>query len=297
MANAADMALTEPLRILLMGYPGSAKTGMLAQLANIGYKIRMLDFEANTKPLVMFTKPEFRKNIDILSFEDELRGGTFIETVGMPTAFARALNAMDDWKYTTPKGEVNLGKSKEWGCDTVVVLDSLTAMGIASKRRAMRLSNKTPLNMTDGVWNLSMMEQEAFIEKLTAGANNFHVIVLSHLKMQGPPDVRKGDDDVTREIKSRLVDLLPTRLYPSALGRQLPPMIAGNFPIAILAETQYLPGGKMKRVIATQPREELDLKMPSTNIPAVLPMETGLVEIFKELAPPLEGCLGKTPTA
>ncbi len=59
---------------------------------------------------------------------------------------------MDRWKYTEDGEEVDLGASKDWGPDTVVVLDSLTAMGTAAFRRQMSLMNKTPLNTTQQLW-------------------------------------------------------------------------------------------------------------------------------------------------
>lgn len=298
MANAAKLALREPVRMMIVGYPGSAKTGGLAALANMGYKLRILDYDGNIAPLIRYTKPEFLKNIDVMLFEDKLKAGPAYIDATNPDAFYRGLQAMDSWKYKEADGtEVDLGASKDWGCDTIVVLDSLTAMGEASKRRAMRLGNKTPTNMTDGTWGFAMKEQDAFIEKLTSAANNFHVIVLAHLKMIGPNDIRKGDSDVTVEIKQRLVDMVPTRLFPSALGKALPPVIGGHFPAIICAETRYK-NGQPQRVLSHIPREDLDLKLPIPNFPtAPLPVETGLATIFKELAPPLDECFGTSGKA
>lgn len=291
MANAADMAANEPVRMMIAGYPGSAKTGSLAALANMGYKIRMLDFDGNSKSLVYYTKPEFRKNIDIVTLEDNLKATPqFITAKGTPTAFADALHTLDHWKYTNADGsETDLGPANSWGCDTVVVLDSLTAMGEAAKRRAMHVQGKTPGNMADNTWGFAMKEQEAFIEMLTSTQNKFNVIVLSHLKMVGPNDIRKGDSDLTQQLKRNLADIVPTRLFPSALGKALPPVIGGHFPILILAETKYVQG-RPKRILVTQPREELDLKVPHPDLPAELPVETGLASIFEKLAPPLADC-------
>src|SRR3990167_7269492 len=134
MANAADLIEEIPARVLLLGTPGSGKTGSLACLANAGFKLRVLAFDkrANMVPLLMYTKTEYRKNIDILFFEDKLRAGQrFIEPIGVPSAFRLAYLAMDHWKYTTGEHEIDLGASRDWGLDTVVVLDSLTAMGQA----------------------------------------------------------------------------------------------------------------------------------------------------------------------
>jgi hypothetical protein len=293
MANAAGLAALSPVRALIVGYPGTAKTGALAPLIDAGYKIRMLDFDGNYESMLTYTKDKSKLvNVDIVTLEDGLRvGKQFVETKGTPNAFYRGLELMDEWKYTNPDGTVtNLGKSSDWGCDTIVVLDSMTAMGEAAKRRAMSLTNKTPMNMTDGTWGLAMKEQEAFIERLTSKTVRHHVIVISHLKLVGPNDVRKGEDDITKELKGRLVDLVPTRLFPSALGKALPPVIGGHFPTLIEAATVNLPGGRMKRMLRTVPRTDLDLKVPHPEITGDLEVSDGLLKLFEKLAPPLASC-------
>lgn len=290
MANAAKHIRRKPVRMMIAGYPGTAKTGMLASLANMGYKLRILDFDGNLDPLLQYTKPEFLKNIDFITLKDKLtKGREFLAPTGKPTAFINALEAMDEWKYEEDGKEINLGHSKDWGCDTIVVLDSLTSMGRASFRRVMALLNKTPRNTTQQVWGLAMAEQEAFIEKLASPENNFNLIVLSHLKAISPKEVTKDDDDITKELKERIVDLVPTKLFPNALGQALPPVIGGHFPTLILAESKVR-GRSVKRIIRTQPQTEIDLKVPIPNIPETLEIEDGLAYIFSRLAPPLDEC-------
>lgn len=284
MANASKLSLTEPVRCMLVGYPGAGKTGSLAALANAGFKLRVLDFDGNLKPLLQYTSKEALGNIDILSFEDKTKAGPqYIVNDGIPSAFFNALKAMDRWSYKEDNGtEVDLGSSKDWGPDTVVVLDSLTSMGEAAKRRAMHVMNKTPLNMTDGVWGLAMKEQEAFVERLTSPTNRHHVIVLAHLKMIAPRDVRKGDSELAMRLKEQVADMIQTRYYPSALGWQLPQFIGAHFPTIVLAETRYK-GTTPRRVLCYQPREELDLKLPALGLPHELDVGDGMLKIFDAL--------------
>lgn len=286
MANAAKLA-GGPVRAMLVGYPGAGKTGSLASLANAGFKIRFLDYDGNLEPLLQYTKPEFLPNIDIVNLEDKLRmGSRFTETSGIPEAFSTGLKLMDEWKYKEPDGtEINLGRSKDWGMDTIVVLDSLTAMGLAAFRRVRNLLNKSATDTTQQVWGIAMAEQEAFIEKLTASSNRFHVIVLAHLVMIGPKDVMKGDSDLTVELKERTANLVPTRLFPSALGQQLPPKIGGHFPTLLEVKPKYSQTGKSSRIIRTVPQPELDIKVPAPNLQAELPIETGMLTIFEALSP------------
>jgi hypothetical protein len=288
------IAAKQPVRMMIVGYPGTAKTGMIASLANAGYKIRMLDYDGNSQALLTYTDKDKLANIDIVYLEDKMRNGErFIETTGVPTAFRKGLDLMDEWKYTEEDGTVvNLGKSKDWGCDTVVVLDSLTSMGRASFLRQRSLSNKTPLNTTEQVWGLAMEQQEAFIKRLTSESNKHHVIVLSHLKIVGPKDLRKEDEDITKAIKEELQELIPNRLFPSALGKALPPFIGGHFPILVEAANEFK-GNTTKRVIRVVPRPELDLKLPSKVSFDKADISDGLAKIFAELAPPLESCQSK----
>lgn len=287
MANAAKLAGINPVRAMLVGYPGAGKTGSLVPLVNAGFKIRMLDFDGNTEPLLLYSDPDKLVNVDIVHLEDKLRAGSrFIEPVGLPTAFKRGLDLMDEWKYTEGDGtEVNLGKSKDWGPDTIVVLDSLTEMGKAAFLRVQSLMNKTATNTTQQVWGIAMDEQENFIRKLTSKANNFHVLVLAHLVMIGPKDIGKDDTDLTKDLKERTANLVQTRLFPSALGQNLPPKIGGHFPTLLKVEPKYSAAGQAKRVLRTIPLPELDIKVPAPNLPAELPIETGMLTIFKALSP------------
>jgi hypothetical protein len=285
MANAVNLA-TKGLRILLIGYPGTAKTGCLAALLNAGFKMRYIDFDGNLDPLINYSDPSRLHDLDAVFLEDKMRaGGRFMEPVGIPHAFADALKLMDEWKYTDEEGkEVNLGSSKDWGPDTVVVLDSTTKLGDACMRRAMKLLNRTPDKMSQQVWGLAIQEQGAFLEKLTSPTNRFHIIVIAHLKIVSPREVLKDDDRLTATIKEEQAELVPTRLYPSVLGHAFPQFVGAEFPIIIEAE-KVTKGGVTKRTLNTSPKVFLDLKCPMPNIPAQLPIESGMLTLFKALSP------------
>ena len=287
-----------PVRLCILGYPGAGKTGALACLANAGFKLRILDYDGNLEPLVQYTKPECLKNIEVAQLKDKFRSGQkTIEPVGIPDAFSRGFKLMDNWKYKDGDTEVDFGKSKDWGRDTIVVLDSLTSMGDASYYRAMALSNKTQQTMTDAAWGLAMKEQEGFIRRLMDENNPHHTIVLSHLKMITPRTARKGDDDLTIKIKNDIGELVPTRLFPSALGWALPQDIGKHFPVILMLETIHGAGGRCKRVFRSVPRPELDLKYPVLNPDTSdkLGVDDGLLKVFDALTGGIDNCLKETP--
>lgn len=291
--NIADLkAEGAGARVMILGYPGAGKTGSLASLANAGYKIRMIDFDANPQPFVQHVDPRFYPNVDIIQLGDKMmKGSSYLEPDGIPTAYMRALELMNRWKYKARDGtETDLGPTSAWGSDTIVVLDSLTSLGDAIFRRQAKLMNKSPDTMTDRVWGIAMGQQDGFIEALKSPLNRFHLIVLAHLKIIGPPDVRDKENPVTRELKERLVDLVPTRLFPRALGRDLPQSIARHFSTVVLCETcddKKIVKSGCGRAIYTTPRKELDLKVPG-DVPPVLDLADGMAYIFKAIAPPLQ---------
>lgn len=287
MASGTQLLKSATAKVLIVGYPGAGKTGTICSLLNAGLKVRVLAFDkvGNMAPLLHFTKPEFLDNLDVVLLEDKIRNGQkHLETAGMPTAFSDGFKLLDSWKYQNEDGSwTDLGSSKNWGNDTVVVLDGLTSQGEAAMRRAMVMLNRTPLNTTQQVWGLAMSDQSKFLDRLLSSSNNHHVVVLSHLKLIGPRDIEKDDSDVTKEIKKQMVDLVPTRLYPTALGQQLPMTIAGKGFNAVLLAERVVRAGKIERYLTTKVGEELDVKMAALNVPDKLPLETGLRTVFDAL--------------
>jgi hypothetical protein len=304
MANLLN-APRSPIRMIAVGKPGGGKSGSLAALANAGFKIRMLNYDGNEDPLYEFCTPEGLANVDAVHLGDKLSGGDeWIDSVE-PTGFRDGLRLMDRWRYDEAGhvlgkppidfktkavlpdkdavGKItDLGSSKDWGPDTIVVLDSLTAMGDCSMMKTRRRMNKSKSDNTDRVYGIAMSEQMDFLRKLRQPGNRFHVIVTAHMKMIGPQDYRKGESDIAKQVKEAQADLMDVRWYPSALGRALPQEVLRIFPIAVLFENQKTSKG-IVRTINTRPRLEVDLKMPSQTLSDSLPVSDGMLTIFKAL--------------
>jgi len=283
--NAEKMMTTPLFKGLITGYPGAGKTSSLASLANAGFKLRYMNFDGNYESMLQYTKPEFRHNIDILNFEDKLTlQGPIIGVAGMPTAFANAFKALDNWKYKEGEQEYNLGSSKDWGADTIVVLDGLTGLSDSAMAYARAALNKTILNTTRAVYGVASANVGAFLSRLTSTQNTHHVIVISHLKIIGPEGAADGDDDFAKSLKEAKADIIPTRLFPSAVGRQLPQQVAGHFPVVIAAEAKTY-GNKVRRVLLADAQPNQDTKLPIQDLEKLgaLPIETGLLTIFDAL--------------
>ena len=287
--NLADMAQNRTVKALLIGYPGSAKTGSLASLANAGYNIRILDFDRNIDPLFEYVNKDCMKNVSVIQFADKLvskkfssRKG-FIEKIvpnGPPTAFARALKAMNEWP------EDDLGGVDTWGPNDVLVLDSLTTMGEAAMRRVLHMNNRLAKGPRQSDWGIAQSEQANMLEILKT--YNCHILVTAHLKMIGPKFIDDLTDDDTVEDLAEAVKqametatgLIPTKLFPSALGRALPQEIGKLFPF-IIRYVSRTRGNKVERVISLTPSEDCDTKIPLTGLPKDLGVEDGLLKIFQ----------------
>lgn len=287
MANGAKLKGTTPYRGFHIGWPGSAKTGALAALANVGYKLRGLDFDGNAEPLLGFVDERALPNIDIVTLQDRLRNGDkYMEVIGIPEAFNNGIKLMQEWKYKDDDGtEVNLGKSSEWGMDTVVFIDTLTMLARAAKLRAMKMNNKTPATMTSAVWGSAVADVDNFIEIMKADKNKYHLIINSHKQILGPADfIQQGDTEVVKEKKLEMISegMIPPRIYPVGVTKPSSQNIHGKMPTMLEFE-KVNRAGKDVRIIKTVSGPEIDVKIPGKGLKATYPIETGLAEIFEAL--------------
>ncbi len=278
-------------RGILAGYPGAGKTGALASLLNAGYKVRMIDYEGNYDPLLEYVDPRAMVNLDIVTLQDKIStDGDKIQPQGIPTAFNRTLELLKEWKYTDEDGEaVNLGKSADWGPDTVVVIDSMTGLGEAALRLSMKMNNKTPSNLTPGVYQDAVTRAMWTLDVLKRDDRNYHLIVLAHLFLYGPQDVitmddAKSDNKPVRDAKLEAIelDLVPTKLLPKGVTKNNSNDIAGKLPTLLLVERAKLVG-KDTRIIRTVSDLPVDVKLPLRGAKPYYPVDTGMAEIFKAM--------------
>lgn len=282
MANALALKANMPVRAFVLGRPKSGKTGSLACLADAGFKLRVLDYDWNPEPLLQYASEAALANVDVVQLKDELWDSPDgLTPRGMPTAFTDGLRMMQKWAYKLPDGtEVDLGSSKDWGPDHVVVIDSATSFGTAAKNRAMIKLNKTRKNSNWRVWDFAQQDMVQAIRIMKTG--RYHLIVFSHPKMIGPEMVNEDDDDTTKDIKKAVAELVPTRLYPSAPGKALSQVIGAELPIIIKADVRTHQGVE-KRMFTAAPSLDTDTGAPLLNMKWPQPAETALLEVFKAM--------------
>lgn len=278
------------LKLMISGFPKSGKTGSIVALLDAGFEVGLLDFDGNPDPLLSFTKPEMLNNLSIVTCQDILgfgqgptqKGKEFVQIQNEPTALRKGLLALNNWTKADP--EHDWGPVRSWGTNRVLVLDSLTSMGDAAFERIRFINNRGRGTTYDSDFGAAMDDQSATLAKLMSSEYHCHVICMAHLKMIGPKLERMTKDDSADlvEIKTTLsknnIDNIPTRLYPSALGRALPPMILRHCPASIIAEAR-----DDKRVFITKPRADIaaDIGVPGRLAKDILPIESGLLDIME----------------
>lgn len=280
------MELSEILKSvsgLIVGFPGAGKTSALPCLLNAGFKMRVLCFDkrSNMAPWAAYSDPAALERLDIVVLDDRLRQGReCMEPAGKPTAFLTGHSLLDHWKHD----DVDLGKPSEWGPDTILVLDTITSLGEAAMRWVLHRENRTIKTRRDSDYYQAMLEQQAFLSRVTYSGNSCHTLVLAHKRLMGPPAVRKGDENLAGvvEKKEAMANLVETRWYPSLLGQDPPKMAGRDFGFIALVDVEKIGRDRVRRRITAAARPDIDTKMPG-DIPDSLPVDNGLLTVFEAL--------------
>lgn len=251
------------VKLLLIGDSGTAKTGSLASLAIAGYRLVIEDYDNGLDSLAQVLrkqKPEALKNVHYQTLTDKLKSvnGEIVPN-GTPTAFSRGMALLDNWP--------GLGAASTWDSNTILVIDSLTFCSSAAMRFVMALNGRFSKPQIQD-WGAAMEKIEGLLGILYSDNIKCHVIINSHISYV------EGEDGASRG-------------YPSTLGQKLPPKV-GRYFNAILQTKIMGSGPTAKRFIRTVPDSMIPLKSPVPDLPAELPIETGLADYFKKVAKPLQ---------
>jgi len=267
--------------MIVLGDPGTGKTGALTSLVKAGYWLGILDYDNGLEVLKQFLKheyPEGLENVEYRTLRDKRKAtsaGSIID--GPATAFADGLKMLDRWQYKQRDGsQIDLGPPAEWGANRVFVLDSgtLCARSAYDWREQLIPRGKSGLYDPRAVYFDAQKAMEALIAGITSEQFRTNVIFITHVNYVDNEDgTRKG--------------------YPNAIGKALSPTIGAYFNSIAQCETKT--GGK--RIIRTTPTALIDLKNPApfAMLPEY-PISTGLADFFAVLRKgPSEH--GKTTTA
>jgi hypothetical protein len=259
------------VKMLNIGDSGSGKTGALISLVKVGYELRILDYDNKLRILHNLIKkecPDKAANVRFVTLTDKMRGmGSKIIPTGVPTAFSDGLQLLTNWKIRNKDKEVieDLGPSSKWGDDIIIVIDTLTFMGLASLRYTLMVNGRSGERPWPADYGDAMDALESVLMLLYSEETKCHVIVNSHINFVSPEggEIVKG--------------------FPTALGSKLPPKVGGYFDSIVLTKTKGS-GASAKHVIRTKSEGMVELKNPKFDtMPAEFPIETGLAQFFEHM--------------
>jgi hypothetical protein len=263
MPSIADHQSNLYTKLLLLGDAKSGKTTSLESLVNAGYHIRILDMDNlldGLKDKVMRDCPQLAKNVEFRTLRDKYKTGPQGPMIDGPAkAFVDSMKMLDHWKYD----DTDLGKPKEWGSDTILVVDSLSRLCDAAYDYHMMITPRGKSGEQDGraVYGGAQDAVEMVLANLTSAAFQTNVIVVCHGIYVDMPDQTK-------------------KIFPQGVGQKLSPKIPQYFPVYIRYKNVA-----NKRVIQIESDQMIDLAMPKLQAFAgkTLPIETGLATIFETL--------------
>ena len=234
MANISKHKSTSVTKLLLCGDSGRGKTSALASLANAGKKLRILDYDDGLDILPEFLKPDVVKNVSYVTLRDSL---------GQADSFRRGARLLSHWK----DGEEDLGPVKEWGDDTVLVIDSLTLMGEAALRAALVFNNKKPTEQaSQPEWGAAARDVQNIIQYITGDEVKCNVVVTTHMQyMEGDMGVSKA--------------------YPTSVGSKLSTKIGRYFNCVCRIDTRSSSKGT-ERTLRTMSDHRMDLKVTAPSL-------------------------------
>lgn len=265
------------LKLLLVGDPGSGKTGACAALANAGWQLRVVNVDGNTRPLDWYLTEEGRKrtSTQVLSDRWGMRSGTYAP-LATPSVSAKLAGLLAKW----PDGS----KPEDWGEESVLVIDPLSQLSEHMLRRQAAMNGRQEPEVADFTPVYNEIVNLLLYLKFGLAC---HVIVISHLKVPGEPiDMRPR-----AERKAHPKDPPPLeswkatqnwKRYPSVAGKKLLPEIGGYFDLIVYATTE---GGR--RILPLRPPIDLDIKLPAHLFGGRSSLDIaqgGLAEFFRKVA-------------
>jgi hypothetical protein len=263
-------------RGIVQGQPGSGKTSLACALANEGYRVVRCAFEAGDEVFQAYCTPEGLARVHNFTFEDDWdMGDNGLERV------ARGMTAFEGFIYNGKIGrEQPLGPPREWDARTVVMVDTITTMGLCASARALKIN---PNNSMLSAYEAGR-DQESMAQLMTSEKRGYHVLWLSHLRLISPKAESgfKSETELQKQLKRERAALEDTGYFPTAVTPGIARNFVGHFPFALLCEEDQRAKHASKRVVRTQAVPGYQIKCPLA-VPDKLPVESALLTIFSAL--------------
>lgn len=259
MAALVDHKSQALVKTLVVADSGFGKTGALASLAKAGYNLRIIDFDNGLDILrnLLANDPAALARVEYETFTDKLKnvnGNMMLD--GLPTAFANAMKYLSNWPVH--------GSLDKWTDRDVLVIDTLTTMGLASMKHILGLTGRDGKAQIQD-WGAAMDQIERVVQLLATKEVNCNVILNCHIQLAETVDgmgVLKG--------------------YPAALGNKLSPKIPIYFNNCLVGKSTGMGATKVRKFL-TRGDGMVEGKSSNLTVPVELPQDTGLADFFKIL--------------
>lgn len=253
-------------KMLLIGESGTGKTGAMASLVEAGYKLAIIDMDNGLDILAHMVPDDLQDQVHFVTCTDEMKSvAGKVLPKGTPQAWNKAMKFLSKWDDPEDPALHGVALS-ELDDSWIVVIDSLTFMGLAAMRQVLAMNGRLGQHPWQADWGVAMSMLEDMLALLYSDAFKPNVLVHSHVAYV---ESEQGG--------------IGTRGLPMALGQKLPPKVPRYFNTVVLAKTSGT-GPAAKKYIYTVSEGQVELKLPAPGkVPAKLPLESGLATIFKTL--------------
>lgn len=251
MTSFSDHQTSSLCKALLIGDPGSGKTGALAALVKAGFNLYILDYDNGLDVLYHLLTPEERAQVNYITITDKVQIQGTKPIPVRPSSFSDGLKQLDAWaKDLTPQD--------------VLVIDSFTFMSNAAMKAVLFLAGRLASTIQIQDYGEAMRMLEGVLDLLYSDALNCNVILTSHIAyIEDQQKVSHG--------------------YPNTLGQKLAPKMGRWFNTVLQCKVRGT-GSAAKRILRTKSEGLIELKHPAPGkIKDEYPQESGLADIFAAL--------------
>ncbi len=270
MPKLEDHQSAKTTKCLIVGDPGSGKTGSLASLAAAGYNIRLIDLDNGADILANVLKQdlggiygkEALSRVHYQTITDKMKvipGGKLVPAKA--TVWERTINLLNNWKA---EGE-DFGPIHSWTNKEVLVIDGLSRLSTAAldfiKQMNARLGQQAHQSDYFGAQQLI----EGLLSTIADDNVRCNVVLISHIQL------------VENEATS------VTHGYPLSVGKALAPKIGGYFNSILMAKSSGQGASAAKKLI-TSAQSIVELKNSNPGkVKKEYSVQTGLAEFFKDI--------------
>ena len=305
--------MKRPIKMLLVGDSKAGKTGALASLLLAGYHVRVIDLDNGTDviegvPAIKAAKVAYSEGPT--SWRMTLRNGAALDVQTCTDGAIRVTKKMTvagksvEGTQLAPDGTAwdkalsqfhywpEFGPVETWGSDTILVIDSLSFLGQAAINWVQKLNNRLGTKPFDTDYGDAQALIRGVLGTLFNTQLRCNVIVITHLDYRGGSLWKDKADTPSRPApKPDHNDLsMVERAYPMTLGKAMNNTVGRYFNTLFLVKTVGA-GDSTRRVICTRNTivgtAQIDLASVDLDVPAQLPIETGLADYFLAVKGPL----------